>query len=148
VINDEQQVQLGDQEKPGEPEQQQEVSSMEYHALHILIMPDKEKERAAAAAKTAGHSLPANFNADAAAKKKAEDLLAQLSKGADFETLARGNSDDPGSGSKGGDLGWFRGGQMVPEFDKDVKALKAGQMSGLVKTKFGYHIIKLLETRG
>ena len=147
-INDVQQVQLGDQARPSEPPPSQEVSTMEYHALHILIMPDKEKQRAAAAAKAAGHSLPANFDADAAAKEKAERLLAQLQKGADFATLARANSDDPGSGAQGGDLGWFRGGQMVPEFDKEVKALKAGQMSGLVKTQFGYHIIKLLETRG
>ncbi len=128
-------------------DQELKDSFTEYHALHILIMPDKEKTRAEDAAKAAKSTVPATFDADAAAKTKADDLLAKATKGGDFGALAKANSDDPGSGAKGGDLGWFKMGQMVPEFDAAVQALKPGQVSGIVKSQFGYHIIKLLETR-
>ena len=128
-------------------DQELQASFTEYHALHILIMPKEEQARAEAAAKAAKSTLPATFNADEAAKKKADDLLAQISKGGDFAKLAGANSDDPGSKVKGGDLGWFKAGQMVPEFDAAVQALKPGGISSVVKSQFGYHIIKLVETR-
>ena len=79
-------------------------------------------------------------------KAKAEKLLKELQAGADFATLAKANSEDPGSAVKGGDLGLFAHGRMVPEFEKTAFALaKPGDLSGLVKTQFGYHIIKLVE---
>ncbi|MDD3487575.1 MAG: protein translocase subunit SecD [Candidatus Moranbacteria bacterium] len=84
-------------------------------------------------------------------KQKAEDLLKQIQGGADFEELAKANSEDPGSKDKGGDLGFFKKGQMVPEFDKAIfdSGLQPGQVyPEVVETQFGYHIIKLLETRG
>jgi len=79
-------------------------------------------------------------------EKEAQDLLAQLKGGAVFEDLAKKYSTDS-SASKGGDLGWFSRGAMVPEFDKAVFSLKEGETSGIVKTQFGYHIIKLTGKR-
>jgi len=84
---------------------------------------------------------------DAAVKKEAEDLLAQLKKGANFEELAKKHSQDEVSAAKGGDLDFFPRGQMVGEFDKTAFELPVGQMSDLVKTSFGYHIIKVTDKR-
>lgn len=89
-------------------------------------------------------------NADEPAKKaaaaKAEGLLAQLKSGADFEELAIKSSDCP-SAPQGGDLGFFTRGQMVPAFDEAAFALKPGELSGVVVTRFGFHIIKLEEKK-
>ena len=84
---------------------------------------------------------------DAAVKKQAEDLLAQIKKGADFAELAKKNSQDEGSASKGGDLDFFGKGQMVAEFDKVAFTLQPGQLSDVVKSQFGYHIIKVTDKR-
>ena len=75
-------------------------------------------------------------------QEKAEGILAQLKKGAKFQTLAKKYSTCP-SGKKGGDLGEFKKGQMVPQFDKFVFS---GEIltPTIVKTRFGYHIIKTL----
>jgi|SRR5688572_22525124 len=77
-----------------------------------------------------------------AAEKKANDIAAELKGGADFAELAKANSADPGSGPNGGDLGWFEKGVMVPEFETAAFALEVGQTSDIVKTQFGYHIIR------
>ncbi len=77
------------------------------------------------------------------AKKKALEIRAKILKGESFSKLAQKYSDDPGSKARGGDLGYFRKGQMVPEFEKTAFSLKKGQISQPVKTTFGYHIIKL-----
>ena len=82
---------------------------------------------------------------DAAAKAKAQGILDKLHNGGDFAKLAKENSDDPGSKSQGGELGWIKHGVTVPEFDKAAFALQPGQISGLVRTKFGYHIIQTEE---
>ncbi|BDV41096.1 peptidylprolyl isomerase [Geotalea uraniireducens] len=79
-------------------------------------------------------------------EKEAQDILAQLKAGANFEELAKKKSIDSAA-AKGGDLGWFSKGAMVPEFEKAVMGMKDGQISGIVKTKFGYHIIKKTGTR-
>ncbi len=81
------------------------------------------------------------------ARKKAEEVLAKARKGEDFAALAKQYSDDPGSKDKGGEY-TFSKGQMVPEFETAAFALQPGQISDLVETQFGYHIIKLEERKG
>jgi len=100
------------------------------HAEHILLM-------------TVGGKTDAEV---AEIKKKAEDILAQAKKkGANFEDLAKKYSEDPGSKSKGGDLGWLVQGQTVPEFEKAAFSLNKGEISDLIKTQYGFHIIKVLD---
>lgn len=78
------------------------------------------------------------------AKAKAEDLRKQIVAGtAKFEEVAQKESDDVGSGSRGGDLGEFNRGQMVPEFEKAAFEAKVGDITPVVRTQFGYHIIKV-----
>jgi len=79
-------------------------------------------------------------------RKQAQELLKQLQNGADFAELAREHSDDSQSAVRGGELRWFKKGQMVPPFEKVAFALeKEGQLSDVVETQFGYHIIRLDE---
>ncbi len=87
----------------------------------------------------------ADAKTDAAAKKKAEDILKQLQHGADFATLAKQDSDDPGSKQQGGELGFLQRGTTAPEFDKMAFSLPPGQLSGVFKTQFGYHILQVEE---
>ena len=87
--------------------------------------------------------------AKAEAKKKAEQVLAEVKKSpAKFAELAKKYSQDPGSGEKGGDLGLFGRGAMVKPFEDAVFGMKVGDVSGLVESQFGYHIIKLTEIAG
>ena len=99
------------------------------HAEHILLM-------------TVGKT-----DAEVAeVKKKAEDILEQAKKkGVNFENLAKKYSEDPGSKTKGGDLGWIVQGQTVPEFEKAAFSLNKGETSDLIKTQYGFHIIKILD---
>lgn len=101
------------------------------HARHILL------------------TVPAgDTNLDKEAKTKADSLVKELNQGADFTALAKKFSQDPVSAEKGGDLGWFIQGQMIPEFEKAAFGLeKENQIAGPVHTQFGYHIIQLLEHR-
>jgi peptidyl-prolyl cis-trans isomerase C len=97
-----------------------EQSGMEYHARHILV--DSEDD--------------------------AKKLIAQIKAGAKFEDLAKKNSKDTGSAENGGDLDWAKPTAYVPEFSAALQGLKKGQMTETpVKTQFGYHIIKLEDTR-
>jgi peptidyl-prolyl cis-trans isomerase D len=98
------------------------------HTRHILVMtkgkPDADKKQLMA---------------------KAQDLLKQVKGGADFADVARKNSDDTTNAPKGGDLGWKVRGELVPEFEKAAYALQPKQISDVVTTEFGYHIIQMLE---
>jgi peptidyl-prolyl cis-trans isomerase SurA len=85
----------------------------------------------------------ASAHADSMALAKAESLLVEIRKGADFAQVAKRESMDPGSKEQGGDLGWHRRGEFVPTFDRVYFALRPGQVSPVIKTTFGYHIIKI-----
>ncbi|WP_457325860.1 peptidylprolyl isomerase, partial [Roseateles sp. P5_E11] len=105
----------------------------ERRASHILIKVER--------------NAPAEERAKA--KAKAEEILAQVRKNpGEFAALAKKNSQDEGSGANGGDLDFFSRGAMVKEFDAAVYAMKQGEISNLVETDFGYHIIQLTGTRG
>jgi peptidyl-prolyl cis-trans isomerase D len=95
----------------------------------------------------ARHILVDTGNDADAAKKRAESLLARVRAGEDFGKLARENSDDPGSKSEGGELGWAGRTAYVAPFADALFALAPGQVSDLVTTQFGYHIIQLEEVR-
>ncbi|MCA9579804.1 MAG: peptidyl-prolyl cis-trans isomerase, partial [Myxococcales bacterium] len=77
----------------------------------------------------------------AEAESQINALKAEIDGGADFAQLAQANSDCP-SGRKGGDLGSFGRGQMVPEFEQAAFGMNVGDVSGIIETQFGYHIIK------
>lgn len=78
-----------------------------------------------------------------AARKKAEELLAKAQGGEDFGELAKVNSQDDGNKERGGDLGWFGPGAMAKPFEDAAFALEEGQLSGVVETKYGFHLIKV-----
>ena len=85
---------------------------------------------------------------DAESKAKAEKILADLKAGGDFASLAKEHSADKSNADQGGDLGFFARGKMVPEFETAAFTLaKAGDVSGVVETKFGFHIIQLQEKK-
>lgn len=105
----------------------------EVKASHILISTQDEN----------GKDLSESKKKEA--KQKAEDVLRKIKEGEDFATLAKEYSDDPGSGSNGGDLGFFGKGVMVTEFENAVFSMKVGEISDLVETTYGYHIIKVTD---
>ena len=129
------------------------------HAGHPHAHPDRAAGRPALLRGQPGqYSTPEQVRAshillktegkdDAAVKKQAEDLLAKVKAGANFAELATKHSQDEVSAAKGGDLDFFGKGKMVPEFDTAAFSLAPGQISDLVKTQYGYHIIKVTEKK-
>ncbi|MGL6110713.1 MAG: SurA N-terminal domain-containing protein [Rubrivivax sp.] len=109
------------------------TAAEERRASHILIAADKDKPAAERQK----------------AKAKAEALLEQVRKApTQFADIAKANSNDPGSAERGGDLDFFARGGMVKQFDDAVFAMKPGEISNVVETDFGYHIIQLTAQRG
>lgn len=100
---------------------------VQVQARHILIKTEEGKEKEA--------------------EKKAKEVLGKVKAGGDFAALAKQYSDDPGSKENGGDLGFFGQGQMVPAFEKAAFALKKNEVSDLVKSDYGYHIIQVLDRK-
>jgi peptidyl-prolyl cis-trans isomerase D len=89
-----------------------------------------------------------SFGADkSASKAKAQALYDKIKQGADFAELAKQNSDDPGSKTKGGDLGWVKHGTLTPKFEEALFELQQGEVSEPVETEFGWHLIKLTELK-
>ncbi len=95
-------------------------------AQHILLRYDEEKD-------------------SAEVQQRADELIAKINDGADFAELAREYSQDPGSGQRGGDLGWFGRGRMVPQFEEAAFGAQVGEVVGPVESQFGLHIIKVNE---
>lgn len=110
-------------------EKERLIADEQRRARHILIQLDES----------------ADENAVAAAQRQAEDLVKRLRTGEDFAALAKEFSDDPGSAAEGGDLGLFGKGMMVPEFEDAAFALANGEISGPVRSPFGFHIIQVTE---
>jgi len=81
----------------------------------------------------------------AAQRTKIDEIRAKLAGGADFAAVAQESSDDKASGARGGDLGWFHRGQMVPEFEQPVFALQLKKLSDVVESRFGFHLVEVLE---
>ena len=94
--------------------------------------------------------IPAQVNEKAkqAAMAKLNDLRAQIQGGADLATLAKQNSEDPGSAKEGGYLGFFKRGELVPEYEAASMKLEPGQMSPIVQSQFGFHLIQFIERKG
>jgi peptidyl-prolyl cis-trans isomerase SurA len=95
---------------------------------HILIRPDET-------------------TSDSAAETKIRELYKRLQEGASFAALARGESDDPVSGSDGGNVGWVGPGQMVPEFEDAMMNAQVGELTGPIRSQFGWHILQVQERR-
>ena len=92
--------------------------------------------------------IKAGSNADSLALNKIDSILTTIKSGEDFSELASLYSDDTNSALNGGELGFMKRGTLVPEFEEAAYSLSPGDISDIVRTEFGYHIIKLIERRG
>ena len=118
----------------------------------IDSLPEKDKKQ------SSGHTVTAYYPQhilitvdskpnDADALAKIRELRTRISSGESFESVARANSQDPGSAVNGGVLGWAVDGMMVPEFENAMKSLPKGALSEPVRSSYGYHLVRVLDTR-
>lgn len=119
--------------------------------LHIFKLIDSRDAAAATVQVTQTHARHILIRKapgvdETKARRRLEDLIVRARNGADFAELARTNSGDI-TAAKGGDLGWLTPGDTVPEFERAMDALKPGEVSGVVQTQFGWHIIQVLERK-
>ncbi|QBM19011.1 chaperone SurA [Marinobacter sp. JH2] len=119
--------------------------------FHLVMVMDKRggEQQTFIEQHKARHILirPSEAVTEAEAERKIRDIYQQLQNGADFEALARKESDDSVSGSDGGNLGWVSPGQMVPEFEKGMIDAEVGEVYGPVRSQFGWHLILVEERR-
>lgn len=118
--------------------------------FHIIKLLDKRLGKPHVVTQTkARHILikPDALTSDDAARQEIMTLKKQIQDGADFDQLAQEYSDDKGSASHGGDLGWITPGMMVAEFEQTMDSLKPGELSEPVKSRFGWHLIQVLDRR-
>jgi len=132
--------------------QQEIVSKLKVPDEELKKFYTENKERFKQPDQVKASHILIKFDANAKKKekedalKKIKDILAKVKKGEDFAKLAEKYSACP-SGKKGGDLGFFKTGQMVKPFEKSAFSMKKGQTSDVVETKFGYHIIKTTDKK-
>lgn len=118
--------------------------------FHILQVREKRGENRALVKQTkVRHILisPNEIRNSSQARQLAENLYRRLQEGQPFDELARQFSDDPGSGSQGGELGWTQSGQMVPEFEQVMGETPVGRISQPFESRFGWHILKVEDRR-
>ncbi len=138
-----------------DPEYQKKVEEFKKLTLISLLLEKEIEEKAKATDKdvkdyyeshksemTTGSQIRASHIL-VKSEDEAKKILEQVKKGGDFAKIAKEKSIDTGSAKNGGDLGFFSKGQMVPEFEQAAFSLKEGEIAGPVKTRFGYHIIKV-----
>lgn len=107
------------------------------------LTPDQRKTPASISFRQIVVAPRASAAARAVARAQADSIIRELRQGGDFATAARRFSQDPVSRDKGGDLGWFRRGQMIAEFEREAFRMRPGVISEPVETSFGYHIIQV-----
>jgi peptidyl-prolyl cis-trans isomerase SurA len=90
---------------------------------------------------------PTEVQDDATTRQRLEDIRERILAGEDFAALASITSEDPGSATQGGDLGWTAPGTFVPEFEQTLSSLEEGEISEPFRTQFGWHIVQLLGKR-
>ena len=118
--------------------------------FHIIKISDIRSDKINIVQQTRSRHIlikPNDLISSEKARYKAALLKTRIESGDDFGLLAKGNSDDPGSAIKGGDLGWTSPGALVPEFQKMMDSIELGEVSKPFKTDYGWHILEVLERR-
>ncbi len=123
-------------------------SASGFHIVKVLDKRSTEKKHVVQQS-LARHILikTSEVTSDAEARIKLERIRERILNGADFGTIARASSDDPGSAVEGGNLGWTSPGKMVPEFEEEMNKLKPGEISAPFQSRFGWHLVQVLSRR-
>ena len=118
--------------------------------FHLIQLADKRNNEKVMVNQTKVRHILIKTNelvTDLEAKSRLEGIKSRIDSGEDFATLARANSDDAGSAAEGGSLGWISSGDLVPEFEEVMTALSENQLSEPFKSRYGWHLIQVLERR-